>query len=130
MCRYLLLFILLFSSLGATSTVEIDWSMDCFRTMETKEGFVIEFDAKVQAGRKLVLTGVESYTGSENTVLWYQIVHSIPESYRHRESLLIRWEIAKEDFLKWKTERKFLLKKKDGIHLTEDQIKEIKETWK
>lgn len=130
MCRHLLLFVLLFSSLSAKGSVEIDWEMDCFRAKETEEGFVIEFDAKVQAGRKIVLTGIESYTGSENVVLWYQTVHSIPESYRHRESLIIRWKVAKDDFLKWKAERKFLLKKKDGIHLTEDQIKEIKKAWK
>lgn len=104
--------------------------MDSFRTIETKEAFIVEFDAKVQAGRKLVLTGIESYTGSGEVVLWYQTVHSIPESYRHREPLVIRWEIAKEDFLKWKAKRKFVLKKKDEIHLTEAQVQEIKKDWK
>lgn len=129
MSRHLLILILSLSSLMGASSVEIDWQMDCFRTKKVKEGFVVEFDAKVQAGRKLVLTGVESYTGSDKVVLWYQTVHSIPESYRHRESLVIRWEISRDDFLKWKAERKFVLKKKDEIHLTEAQIQEIKKAW-
>lgn len=129
MSRHLLILILSLSSLMGASSVEIDWQMDCFRTKEVKEGFVVEFDAKVQAGRKLVLTGVESYTGSDKVVLWYQTVHSIPESYRHRESLVIRWEISRDDFLKWKAERKFVLKKKDEIHLTDAQIQEIKKAW-
>lgn len=130
MYRYLLILTLSLASLSGASSLEIDWEMDCFRTKETQDGFVIEYDAKVQAGRKLVLTGIESYTGSENVVLWYQTIHSIPESYRSLELLVIRWEIAKEDFLKWKAERKFVLRKKDEVRLTEAQIQEIKKVWK
>ena len=130
MYKYLLIMILSLASLDGASRVEIDWQRDCFRAKETKEGVVIEYDAKIQAGRKLVLTGVESYTGSGEAVLWYQTVHSIPESYRSLESVTIHWEISREDYLKWKAERKFVLKKKDEIHLTEAQIREIKELWK
>ena len=128
--RIFLLFLIIPLSMFSAETIPIDWTAECFKSIETENNVVIEYEAKLQAGRKLISTGIESYTGNQNIVLWYQVVQSIPESYRHKASFIIRWEVDKNDFLKWKAEKVFLLKQKAPVRLSEEQIREIKKDWK
>lgn len=130
--KIIYLFFLIPFSLFADDRMLIDWTSEHFKTKETNDKFIIEYKAKAQAGQKLIIAGHYSRFNTTETVLWFQIVQNIRYSSRHLEPLVIRWEIDKNDFLKWKEEeqRQFFIEQRDDARLSEEQVKEIKKDWK
>lgn len=119
-------------SLLADEKIAIDWTSERIEVEETDSHFIIEWATQAQAGQKLILTGRHAHSNKDNVVLWFQIVQNSLYSYRHLESVTVRWEIDRNDFLKWKDEEQkyFFIQQKDDARLSPEHLKEIKNTWK
>ena len=119
-------------SLLADEQIAIDWTSKRIKVEETDSHFIIEWATQAQAGQKLILTGRHAHSNKDNVVLWFQIVQNSLHSYRHLESVTVRWEIDRNDFLKWKNDeqRYFFIQQKDNARLSAEHVKEIKKSWK
>lgn len=128
--KRLILLIIVLQSMAWADKIPVDWTSGNVHSKEVENSVIIECEVQLQAGRKLILTGVESFTGSKESILWYQVVSSVPESFRHKEPAKVRWKISKDDFFKWKEERPFFVEQRDSVRLSEEHIEEIKKYWK
>lgn len=119
-------------SLLADEEIAIDWTSERIKVKESDSHVIIEWATQAQAGQKLILTGRNAHSNKDNVVLWFQVVQNTLHSYRHLESVVVRWEIDRNDFLKWKDEEQkyFFIEQKDDARLSPEQVKEIKKTWK